>query len=350
MLSLDEKKYIIKIYYKYGSFVAARRSFLTRNGYHAKNLPSISTIRYVVKKFERTGCVNSACKGKKCDITEDDVNRVARLYAARQRLSLRLASKKLELSTQKLRNILHKNLLKKAYRAKISFKPMEHQRKTRLYCATSLLNKKDILKNVWFTDESYFYSDGKAQLKQEYCWATSKDDVEPLTAQLYPFKVMVWEAVSSKGLIGPYYFHKNGAQISVTQESYQECILWFVEQLKKRRLLTSAYIMQDGAPPHTSISTKMLLRSKVGDKVVGKGFNMEWSPYSPDLTPAHFWLWPTVKRIIYSQRKEPFESVASLKRAITFAFNPLRKQKFGHISKAVDDRLERCIRQNGLRI
>ena len=94
MLSLDEKKYIIKIYYKYGSFVAARRSFLTRNGYHDKNLPSISTIRYVVKEFERTGCVNSPCKGKKCDITEDDVNRVTRLYAARQRLSLRLASKK----------------------------------------------------------------------------------------------------------------------------------------------------------------------------------------------------------------------------------------------------------------
>ena len=323
---------------------------MTRNGYHAKSLPSISTIRYVVKKFERTGCVNSACKVKKCDIKDDDVSRVARLYVARQRLSLRRASTKLEISRQKMRKILRKNLLKKAYRAKIAFKLTEHQRTTRLYCATSLLNKKNILKDICYTDESYFYSDGKAQLKQEYCWATSKNDVEPLTAQLNPFKVMVWAAVSSKGLIGPYYFHKNGAHISVTKESYQECILWFVEQLKKRRLLTSAYIMQDVATPHASISTKMLLRSKFGDKVVGKGFNMEWPPYSPDLTPVDFWLWPTVKHIIYSQRKEPFESVASIKRAITFAFNRLRKQKFGHITKAVEDRLEQCIRQNGLRI
>ena len=112
------KKHIIKLCFKRWSFVAAR-SFFTRKGYQAKNLISISTIRYVVKKFELTGCVNSACKGRKSDITEDNVNRVAGLYAARQRLSLRRASEKLVISIQKIHKILRKNLERKPTEQKL---------------------------------------------------------------------------------------------------------------------------------------------------------------------------------------------------------------------------------------
>ena len=69
-----------------------------------------------------------------------------------------------------------------------------------------LLDKQNILAHTWFTDESWFYSDGIAQKKNQYYWALSKDVVKPVEKQLVPIKVMVWGAVSAKGLIGPYFF------------------------------------------------------------------------------------------------------------------------------------------------
>ena len=52
------------------------------------NLPSISTLRYLMKKFERAGGAKYSWKGKKSVDKEETVKHVARLYVAR-RLSLR---------------------------------------------------------------------------------------------------------------------------------------------------------------------------------------------------------------------------------------------------------------------
>ena len=46
---------------------------------------------------------------------------------------------------------------------------------------------------------------------------------------------MVWGAVSTKGLIGPYFFHSNGSNITV-----------------------------DGATPHTALSTRRYLKDIFG--------------------------------------------------------------------------------------
>ena len=118
------------MYYSFESSVAVRRSFLTTIVHHAKNLPSISTLRYLMKTFEWAAGAKYSWKGKKSDSKEETVKCVACLYAAR-RFSLRRASEKLEISRQKIHAILRRNLLKKTYKAKIILKLTEHQRKTR---------------------------------------------------------------------------------------------------------------------------------------------------------------------------------------------------------------------------
>ena len=103
------------MYYKFESSVAVRRSFMTTIVHQTKNLPSISILRYLMKKFERVGGAKYSCKGKKLDSKEETMKRVACLFAAKQRLSLRRAYKKLEISRQKIYEILRTNLLKKSY-------------------------------------------------------------------------------------------------------------------------------------------------------------------------------------------------------------------------------------------
>ena len=115
---------------------------------------------------------------------------------------------------------------------------------------------------------------------------------------------MIWGAVSAKGLFGPYFFHQNGAHVAVIQHTYQECVTWFVKQLKSRKKLSRSYFMQDIATPHTAISTRKMIQDIFGDRVVGKHFPISWPPYSPDLKPADFWLWPTRKRMIFNSRNQ----------------------------------------------
>ena len=107
--------------------------------------------------------------------------------------------------------------------------------------------------------------------------------------------------------------------LSVNQHTYQECMTWFVEQLKSRKKLYRSYFMQDGATPHTAISTKRMIQDIFGDRKVGKHFPISWPPYSP----ADFWLWSTLKRMIFIRRNQPYTSIRSLKKAITFALNKL---------------------------
>ena len=54
-------------------------------------------------------------------------------------------------------------LLKKAYKAKIRMQLKERQRATRVEASQALLGKRVILSKAWFSDESWFYSDGIAQ-------------------------------------------------------------------------------------------------------------------------------------------------------------------------------------------
>ena len=95
----------------------------------------------------------------------------------------------------------------------------------------------------------------------------------------------------------------------VDRQLYQECILWFVEELKRMRMLKKSYFMQEGAAPHTAISSKYVLSDIFQDRLIGKVFSIIWRPYSPDLTPIDFWLWPKLKAITFSKRHKPLTSV-----------------------------------------
>ena len=175
-----------------------------------------------------------------------------------------------------------------------------------LLAQQNLLNK---LKHVWFTDESWFTTDGITQKNNQFYWALNKDAVKPVISQKYPIKVHVWAAISVSGVIG--------RKITVNQYTYQECVKWFIDQLKERRKISRAIQMQDGATPHTALSTRRFLTSNFGNRLIGNLFAVQWPPQSPDLTPADYYLWPTLKRLVYHS-PEPYRSLLGLKRAIIF--------------------------------
>ena len=326
MLTLDEKKFAIEQLDLMKSYTVVRRSFRSIPGYHSKNLPSTAALRYIINKFEAHGTLLDRRSSKKRIISCKQVNEAKHLCRNKQRISLRIAARKLRFSTRKVSDILRICLLEKAFKAKIRLRLTECQRRNKVAASQALLEQKDVLQHTRFTDESWFFSNGIEQKRNQYFWALSKDAVESIQSQLAPIKVMVWGAVSVNDLIGQYFFHKNRSHIPVNNETYQDCITWFAQQLKSCRKVSRSYFLEDGTAPHTALTTRRMISDIFGDRVIGNHFRLPWPPYSPDLTPDDFWLWSTLKKMVFNNRNEPFSSVASLKRAITIAFNTLRSR------------------------
>jgi len=130
MLTGEEKKHAVEVYHETSPLTKVLRSFRKGPGYHAKNLPSMRTLRHVMNNFSVFGGVQDRRKGRRSSIKEVDVRKVTTPYGSSQLLSLRTASRKTELSRQKVSTILRKNILKKAYKAKIPMALTERQRKT----------------------------------------------------------------------------------------------------------------------------------------------------------------------------------------------------------------------------
>ena len=138
----------------------------------------------------------------------------------------------------------------------------------------------------------------------------------------------------------------------VNRQSYQKCILLSVEDLKRRRMLKKSYFLQDGAAPHTAISSKYVLSDIFLDRLIGKDLSLNWSPYSTDLITADFWLWPKLKAIIFSKRQKPTTSVRGLKVKLTvvYAFRRLQTENFDHVVPSVLRRMRSYFAKNGYRL
>ena len=56
---------------------------------------------------------------------------------------------------------------------------------------------------------------------------------------------------------------------------------------------------QDGAPPHYANLVRDWLEETFQGRVISRGFEDFWPPYSPDLNPCDFYLWGYLKSKVY---------------------------------------------------
>lgn len=65
------------------------------------------------------------------------------------------------------------------------------------------------------------------------------------------------------------------------------------------------WFMQDGSRPHRKENVFRFLEDYFGNRVIVlsypkfTGTGMDWSPYSPDLTPCDYFLWGALKDTVY---------------------------------------------------
>ena len=200
------------------------------------------------------------------------------------------------------------------------------------------------MKSVIFSDEATFKTDDQVNSWNCRIWSTTRPDNFIHGQHQNADKVTVWAAMTEDKLFGPYFFPE-----SVTAESYCDILkLFFFEEYQISVWESEPFLMQDGAPAHTSLLARSILKEKFGNRVIGKFFDVFWPPRSPDLNPLDYFLWGFVREKVY--RNGGFNDVSTMSTAIIEAFAEIRRNDMNFIANACLsfwDRVDDCINREG---
>ena len=101
--------------------------------------------------------------------------------------------------------------------------------------------------------------------------------------------------------------------------------------------------MQVGAPAHTALLTRELLKNEFGsDRLIGKFFDIVWPARSPDLNPFDFFLWGFIRDILFQNKTEHFHSIEELSQALIDAFDEVRNTHMPSVRNACRSFFRRC--------
>ena len=129
------------------------------------------------------------------------------------------------------------------------------------------------------SDEAYFCLTEPVIKQNNRLWLSTRPS-EGVERPLYDQKLLVWCAMSSERIYGPYYFEG-----TVNQDSYIRMLRYYFWPKVLREDYKKYYFQQDDAISHTAKKVQNYLRSKFGEKFIDK---KRWSPRSTDLNPCDF--------------------------------------------------------------
>ena len=229
-------------------------------------------------------------------------------------------------------------------------KPLDYQK--RIDFANTLLPliaaDRRLLDTILYTDEAHVELNGYINSQNARHWGSSRPNVVA-QRQAHPQKVTIWAAISSQGLIGPYFFEDAGG-LPVTVDGQRYLNMLQTHFLPDFQLLSTnypmnRYFMQDGARAHILRSVITFITSVFGTRTFGEKLNVHWPARSPDGTPCDFFLWGWLKDRLY--RRYPIPDRQTLKTHIVDILqNELTIQMCQNACGAVGRRW-RAIRANG---
>ena len=99
---------------------------------------------------------------------------------------------------------------------------------------------------------------------------------------LHSEKVTVWCAMSSNGIIGPYFFEDAaGHSVTVTSARYLQMLETFlIPQLQQLPVNVNTHFQQDGATSHTARISMNFLRNLFPNHLISRNGDVQWPPRS----------------------------------------------------------------------
>lgn len=201
----------------------------------------------------------------------------------------------------------------------------------------------DYLRNVITCDETWlFYNDPPTRKESRHYRHSSSPLFTVAKRGLTPKKRLMISFFGIDGFLCSAFLP---AGTTIDSKAYINIIKTrLIRKIREKRpeLISSAGIHrwvlhQDNARPHTSAYTRQWLAAK-GITV------MEHPPYSPDLAPCDFWLFPKIKSDL---RGTEYESEDQLKQAALASLSAIPKEQFPECYESWINRMKRCVEAEG---
>ena len=361
-LDVEHRTKIIEFWHQTKSVTQVQRLYAAHFNIHKRNAPQPRTIRSTVMKFTREGSVCDRNKGRsgrpRTSRSDPNVAIVRESVVRSPRQSIRRLSSETDIPRSSVQRILRQDIHAYPYKIQSQTELTNEQKQKRVDFANRFSGKleedEDFLKKIHMTDECHAHLSGVVNSQNYRYWGTHNPG-NAATEQVprSVLKVTMWVAIGWYGIIGPYFFEDaQGRTCTVNQENYREMIRQFYLpelriQSRQRNLIQmrTQWFQQDGAPPHTARETRHFINQHFQGRFISLYEDVEWPPYSPDLTPPDFFLWGYLKDRIYSNPRP--QNLDQLKENIQREIGNIPPETFQNVMTNMTTRLQTVIGQRG---
>jgi AraC-like DNA-binding protein len=274
---------------------------------------------------------------------EQTIAKVRDLITSDRRLTVREISLQLSLGFGTVQRILTDDLGMSRVSAKMVPKLLTDEAEKRLTTSQALLQLSeedtDFMSKIITGDESWVYGYDPETRAQSSQWK-SPSSPRPKKARMSKsnIKVMLITFFDVQGIVYHEFLEKG---TTVNQYVYLNILRRLRESVRRKRpekFKNNSWILHhDNAPSHTAASVTTYLASR--NIAV-----LDHPPYSPDLAPNDFWLFPKLKMTLKGER---FESVDVIKTNIAAKLRELKGEDFSHCFEQWKKRWHKCIQANG---
>jgi [histone H3]-lysine36 N-dimethyltransferase SETMAR len=274
--------------------------------------------------------------------TDDSVAKVKALLDSDRRLPVRLVSDILGMSYGNVQRIITEDLGMRKICAKLVPKVLtEDQKATRKQISEDVLEAietdEDFLDNVVTGDESWIYEYDPETKQQSSEWHTPQSPRQK-KARMSKSKIksMLIVFFDRRGII-----HKEFVPTgtTVTKEFYVGVLKRLKQRVNRVRpdIARGWKLHHDNAPAHTALV--------VGTLLANYGVaTLPHPPYSPDLSPPDFFLFPRVKRVLKGHR---YGTIQEVQDATTEVLNSIPEEDFAKAFDEWKSRYKRCSEAEG---
>lgn len=218
----EERAFAVEVYFSSGcSVIATQRAF--RNRFNLAPLapvPDRKSIVTWVTTFRQTASATKGRTGVPRPVrSPENIEAVRASMLRSPRRSARKHASALGLSDRSVRRILRDDLHFHPYKMAIVQELSERDFNSRMNACELLLDVVPEGAIVFFSDEAHFHLCGSVNKQNMRYWA----DTNPRELHQKPLhspKVTVWCAISSAGIIGPWFFEENEVTVTVNSDRY----------------------------------------------------------------------------------------------------------------------------------
>ena len=294
----------------------------------------------------RSGHDGSDGRGKNKDPTvriQANIQAVAELIEDDRRLTVREISEETGIPKTTIHDILVDDLQLKHVSARwVPHLLTDENRAERTRCAQEFFRmmrrEPGFLQRIITADETWLHYVTPETKNQSKQWVPV-DARSPTKARVSRSakKTMAIVFFDSQGLVYTHYVPQGQ---TVNSDYYCTVLDTLRDHIRRKRpnlVQIGWFLHHDNARPHVSLLTREFLARR-GIQVVSH------PPYSPDLAPADFWLFPHVKSNIAGCRFDTFQDVKSAWEGVT---TPMAPSEFAGAFDKWLQRWERCIERGG---